>query len=95
MLHVIVKKKKNDISLFLRAIWFGNHTLHHLFPTLDISTLDLLEPIFYQVLQDFHLYDNTYNLFNSYSILNGKYNQMTRKNTFSNKQRKLFKTMNK
>ena len=41
-----VRDVKKSQSLFLSATTFGNHVLHHLFPTVDHSKLDLLWPPF-------------------------------------------------
>ena len=40
-------------SLFLISISFGNHTLHHLFPTVDHSKLGHLLPVFLETCKDF------------------------------------------
>lgn len=42
-----------DTSMTLSAVSFGRHTLHHLFPTVDHSKLDLLLPIFAKTCEDF------------------------------------------
>jgi len=40
-------------SLFLVLTHFGDHCLHHLFPTLDHAILPQLYPIFYQTCKEF------------------------------------------
>mmetsp|Transcript_35944 Transcript_35944/g.67053 ORF Transcript_35944/g.67053 Transcript_35944/m.67053 type:complete len:566 (+) Transcript_35944:85-1782(+) len=42
-----------DSSMALAAVSFGRHTLHHLFPTVDHSKLNLLLPVFKQTCRDF------------------------------------------
>ncbi|KAF2360548.1 Fatty acid desaturase domain [Trinorchestia longiramus] len=42
-------------SLFLVAISFGDHTLHHLFPTVDHSKLPLLYPVFLETCKEFNI----------------------------------------
>lgn len=40
-------------SLFMASTSFGNHTLHHLFPTVDHSKLPLLLPAFLETCEEF------------------------------------------
>ena len=44
-------------SLFLISVTFGDHLLHHLFPTVDHSKLYLIYPILEQTLKDFNIND--------------------------------------
>lgn len=49
-----------DKSSLLSSISFGQHALHHLFPTIDQSYLAALTPIYESTLKEFHLYDVLY-----------------------------------
>jgi fatty acid desaturase len=40
-----VRDTKKSPSLFFVVATFGNHALHHLFPTVDHSKLDVLYPV--------------------------------------------------
>ena len=40
-------------SFFLMAVFYGNHALHHLFPTLDHSVLPLLTHVFLETCEEF------------------------------------------
>jgi hypothetical protein len=42
-------------SLFLTSISFGDHTLHHLFPTVDASKLPHLYPTFLETCKEFNV----------------------------------------
>jgi hypothetical protein len=44
-----------DASWILSTIFFGQHILHHLFPTLDPALLHEIHPLFLQTCQDHHL----------------------------------------
>jgi hypothetical protein len=44
-----------DNSWVLSSMSFGQHNLHHLFPTLDPSVLAELYPIFEEVCKQFHI----------------------------------------
>ena len=48
-----VRDVKKSSSLLLSATTFGNHALHHLFPTVDHSKLDALYPAFLQTCREF------------------------------------------
>lgn len=42
-----------DGNMYLSAISYGQHALHHLFPTVDQSKLQLLVPVFEQTCKEF------------------------------------------
>jgi fatty acid desaturase len=42
-----------DKSLFLSSVAFGNHTLHHLLPTVDHSKLPLLQSVYIETCKEF------------------------------------------
>ena len=48
-----VRDVEKSPSLFLVATSFGNHLLHHLFPTVDHSKLDLLWPSLIETCREF------------------------------------------
>ena len=50
-----VRDVKKSSSLLLSATTFGNHALHHLFPTVDHSKLDALYPALLQTCREFAL----------------------------------------
>ncbi|XP_044760009.1 cytochrome b5-related protein-like [Coccinella septempunctata] len=62
-------------SLILVLTNFGDHALHHLFPTLDHSVLDYLYPIFLQTCLDFGV---EWKLFTSGELLKGAAQQLMR-----------------
>ena len=50
-------RDRNDVDgvLLAELTVYGNHVLHHLFPTLDHGVLDIIRPVFQQTCQDFKL----------------------------------------
>lgn len=48
-LDAVMERKEISGSLFLVLTNFGDHALHHMFPTLDHSTLEHLYPVFKKV----------------------------------------------
>lgn len=48
-----------DASLYLSAVSYGTHTLHHLFPTVDHSKLHLLTGVFEQTCKEFIVTDGS------------------------------------
>lgn len=42
-----------DVSMVVASVSFGRHTLHHLFPTVDHSKLDLLVPVLKKTCREF------------------------------------------
>ncbi|KAJ8929853.1 hypothetical protein NQ314_017457 [Rhamnusium bicolor] len=54
-LDAVMDRKEISGSHFLVLTNFGDHALHHLFPTLDHGTLELLYPTFKDVLNKFDL----------------------------------------
>lgn len=59
----------------LALVTFGDHTLHHLFPTLDHSLIPLLQEIFEDTCKEFHL-DLTPKSYTS--IMCGQFEQLVR-----------------
>lgn len=50
-------RDRNDVDgvLLAELTMYGNHVLHHLFPTLDHGVLDIIRPIYQQTCRDFKL----------------------------------------
>ena len=48
-------RKEVQGNLFLVAISFGDHGLHHLFPTVDHSKLPYLHEVFWKTVDEFKL----------------------------------------
>jgi len=73
-------RDRKDITgnLLLVATTFGDHTLHHLFPTVDHSKLPLLYPVFLQTCEEFGVEFKFYTIL---SLMLGKYKQMARVTT--------------
>jgi fatty acid desaturase len=53
-LTAIIDRSEIKGNLFMTLTSFGDHILHHMFPTLDHSVLPLLYPTFYSVCEEFH-----------------------------------------
>uniref|UniRef100_A0A6M2E365 Putative secreted protein n=1 Tax=Xenopsylla cheopis TaxID=163159 RepID=A0A6M2E365_XENCH len=54
-LDAVMDRDEITGSLFLVLTSFGDHGLHHLFPTLDHSLLPYLYPVFEEVCEQFHI----------------------------------------
>nr|CAI5858622.1 unnamed protein product [Callosobruchus analis] len=52
-LDAVMDRKEINGSHFLVLTNFGDHCLHHLFPTLDHGVLEHLYPVFNKVLEQF------------------------------------------
>lgn len=50
-----VERNEPMDNIFLTLATFGDHTLHHLFPTLDHSLIPLLQDIFNETCKEFGL----------------------------------------
>jgi fatty acid desaturase len=75
--------------IFLVAISFGDHTLHHLFPTIDHSKLPLIHDIFHQTLKEFNV---RFNVNSIGGMAFGMIRQIGRTKVHSDR-RKQFKTI--
>ncbi|KAJ4433720.1 hypothetical protein ANN_16031, partial [Periplaneta americana] len=62
-------------SLFLVLVTFGDHCLHHLFPTVDHSYLHLLYPTFYETCKQFGV---DYKPFSIFDLIKGQFRQLAR-----------------
>lgn len=62
-------------SHFLVLTSFGDHCLHHLFPTIDHGILDLLYPVFDEVMEKF---DVNLRMFTCWKIYKGGFQQLAR-----------------
>jgi fatty acid desaturase len=54
-LSAVGERPSLDSNLFLSSSLFGRHALHHLFPTIDHSKLNLLLPILKSTCKDFNV----------------------------------------
>lgn len=62
-------------NLFLTLVTFGDHKLHHLFPTLDHSLIPLLQEIYEDTCKEFDL-DLTLKSYTS--VMCGQFKQLVR-----------------
>ena len=62
-------------NLLLVVTTFGNHVLHHLFPTVDFSKLDLLWPAFFETCLEFGV---DYRYMEAVDMLKGMHLQLLR-----------------
>ena len=60
-------------SLFLVSVTFGDHTLHHLFPTIDHSKLPFLYEAFFETCKEF---DIPFKFISQKDLIWGKYAQL-------------------
>ena len=70
-----VRDVKKTPNLFLVSTTFGNHILHHLFPTVDHSKLDLLWPAFSETCLEFGI---EYSFMGAGDMLRGMHLQIMR-----------------
>ena len=70
-----VRDVKKSPNLFLVATTFGNHVLHHLFPTVDHSKLDILWPAFSETCLEFGI---DYRFMGAADMLKGIHLQLMR-----------------
>ena|SRR3990167_1008836 len=70
-------RDRKDVTgnLFLVVTMFGDHTLHHLFPTVDHSKLKYLYPVLIETCKDFNIDFKFYSIF---ELALGKYKQLAR-----------------
>lgn len=62
-------------NIFLVLINYGNHTLHHLFPTIDHSKLIYLYPIFIKTCEEFGL---EFSISTQMNLIKGQFVQLLR-----------------
>lgn len=74
-LDAIMDRREITGSHFLVLTNFGDHCLHHLFPTLDHGTLELLYPTFEKVCQQFNV---GLRMTSQLELVKGSYLQMAR-----------------
>ena len=81
-----VRDVEKSPSLFWVATSFGNHLLHHLFPTVDHSKLDLLWPALRETCREFNL---DYQYMSQMNMLAGLPSQLAREEstTFMERER--------
>ena len=62
-------------NAFLSLTNFGDHTLHHMFPTVDHGLLPQLYDMFFQTLMEFEAESQAYPW---YEVIKGQFLQLTR-----------------
>ena len=85
-MNSVIDRKDIKGNQFMVLTNFGEHTLHHLFPTLDHGLLPQLEPIFLETCNEFKTELREYPW---YKLIIGQFQQLTR-----TKVRKLSKASN-
>lgn len=68
-------RKEITGSLFLVLTNFGDHVLHHLFPTIDHGKLEYLYPVFLKTCEEFGL---KWRLSSQMELTKGQYLQLAR-----------------
>ncbi|CAH0564509.1 unnamed protein product [Brassicogethes aeneus] len=76
-LDTVMDRKEINGSHFLVLTNFGDHALHHLFPTLDHGTLEHLYPIFEDVLERFNE-RTSFRCVSQVDTFTGSYQQISR-----------------
>ncbi|KAK5641844.1 hypothetical protein RI129_010391 [Pyrocoelia pectoralis] len=74
-LDAVADRHEITHNAFLVLTNFGDHALHHLFPTLDHSTLNYLYPIFKKTLKEFNL---EHNVKSQIDMVFGQFQQLKR-----------------
>ncbi|CRK88700.1 CLUMA_CG002379, isoform A [Clunio marinus] len=77
-LAATIDKVEVKNSLFLTLTTFGQHILHHFFPSLDHSLLPQLTEMFYETCQEF---ENEFREFPWWELIKGQYIQLARTET--------------
>lgn len=77
-----VRDRKDVNGILLAELtMYGNHVLHHLFPTMDHGLLDTIRPVFEETCRDFKVPPELYQLQSTYSqwnLFKGMFNQIAR-----------------
>ena len=66
------------LQLPLQLITYGNHILHHMFPTLDHGLLEKIRPIFKQTCAEFGLPEELYSNYGIEEMAMGLFRQLHR-----------------
>lgn len=74
-LDAVMDRKEISGSHFLVLTNFGDHCLHHLFPTLDHGYLELLYPTFTEVMDRF---DINLRMVSQWDTIKGSFQQLVR-----------------
>lgn len=74
-LDAVMDRKEISGSHFLVLTNFGDHCLHHLFPTIDHGTLELLYPTFEEVMNKF---DINLRMVSQWDTIKGGFQQLAR-----------------
>lgn len=75
-MDTVADKTEITGNLFLVLTNFGDHALHHLFPTIDHAKLDYLYPIFLKTCEEFGV---EWKLYNQKEMTIGQFQQLVRK----------------
>lgn len=74
-LDAVMDRKEITGSHFMVLTHFGDHALHHLFPTIDHGLLDALYPIFWQTCKDFGV---AHRIVTNFEMVKGQYRQLAK-----------------
>lgn len=74
-IDAVMDRKDITGSLFLVLTNFGDHALHHLFPTIDHGKLDYLYPVFLKTCEEFGI---KWRLSSQLELTKGQYLQLAR-----------------
>ncbi|XP_019869412.2 cytochrome b5-related protein [Aethina tumida] len=74
-LDAVMDKKEITGSHFLVLTNFGDHALHHLFPTIDHGLLESLYPIFWETCKDFGV---EHRVITNLEMIKGQYKQLAK-----------------
>lgn len=75
---VTIERKQASANLFMSLAYFGDHMLHHLFPTLDHSILPQLREILIETCKDFNEEIRQYSML---AAVTGQFKQLSRTDT--------------
>lgn len=84
-LNAVIDRKDAKQNQFMVLTHFGEHTLHHLFPTLDHGLLPQLNDIFLDTCKEFSVEMREYPWF---ELIKGQFQQLARTKTLTLRQRK-------
>lgn len=80
-LDAVVDRRDVNGNLFAELTMYGNHVLHHLFPTVDHGLLELLRPVFEETCKEFNLPIEAYRshcFYSQYDMFLGYFRQILR-----------------
>lgn len=74
-MDTVMDRKDITGSHFLVLTNFGDHALHHLFPTIDHGYLNDLYPVFLETCEEFGI---NWRLVTQFELVKGQYQQLAR-----------------